>query len=276
MGWYDNSTKWALNRNNNDYSLKKNRSSRSQPQLMLRWAMMVILQLATGLLSPTQRLSCVVVSSTPTIGREWWQKWWPIDCGCSPSWDTAPTAYQPTLNTKPLRTSTDRIKEAGGGSRPPPTAGSGGPETGGCGDRARWGASCGQFHGRGQFWGRGGMGPGSQLKFQGACKGLKGHVYDCLANGSRMADMYTKTTQDVAIYMGSTCKSGMDIHRAIDNLKIICNAKNPEPSMPNSIGIYEVFGPNSPPPWTLRRPNFSSSGPQMHTSSSPRPWITSS
>jgi len=34
-----------------------------------------------------------------------------------------------------------------------------------------------------------------------------------------MADSYTKTTQAVGIYLGSTCKSGMDIRSAVENMK---------------------------------------------------------
>jgi len=68
------------------------------------------------------------------------------------------------------------------------------------------------------------------MKFQGACEGLKGHVYDCLTGGARMADLYTRTMQAIAIYMGSTCKSGMDVHHAIENLKRPTIALPPDPS----------------------------------------------
>jgi len=34
-----------------------------------------------------------------------------------------------------------------------------------------------------------------------------------------MADAYTMTTQAVGIFLGSTCKSGMDIRSAVENMK---------------------------------------------------------
>jgi len=42
---------------------------------------------------------------------------------------------------------------------------------------------------------------------------------------------------------------------------IICNDKKSKAGTQFYIGIYMVLGPNSPPPWTLKGPNFSSNGP---------------
>jgi len=104
-------------------------------------------------------------------------------------------------------------------------------EGGGCSAGHGW------FRGQGQFQGKGsGMAPGGQIKFQGACKGLKGHVYNCLTNGVRMVDLYTKMTQAIAIYMGSTCKSGMDVHSAIKNLKRPTISLLPNPSIKATAG----------------------------------------
>ncbi len=87
----------------------------------------------------------------------------------------------------------------------------------------------GCFRGRGRYrGGRGGQasrgsqaGYGSSLKFTGACEGLKGLIYDCntdRATGMKPADTYVRTTQALSVYMGSTCKNGMDIKSSIDHM----------------------------------------------------------
>ena len=56
------------------------------------------------------------------------------------------------------------------------------------------------------------------VKFDGKCDDLKGHIYDC--SGSKQADLFAKTTREIAIYVGSTYKPGGDISFAVDNLEL--------------------------------------------------------
>jgi len=47
-------------------------------------------------------------------------------------------------------------------------------------------------------------------------------IYDCnndRATGMRPADTYIRTTQALSIYMGSTCKNGMDVKSTIDHMQ---------------------------------------------------------
>jgi len=56
----------------------------------------------------------------------------------------------------------------------------------------------------------------------GACEGLKGMIYDCnndQATSMKPANTYVQTTQALSIYMGSTCKNGMDIKSLIDHMQ---------------------------------------------------------
>jgi len=85
-----------------------------------------------------------------------------------------------------------------------------------------------QFRGRGQYCGGHGQARGSQagyrssLKFMGTCEGLKGMVYNCnndCATGMKLANTYIQTTQALSIYIGSTCKNGMDINSSIDHMQ---------------------------------------------------------
>ena len=43
-----------------------------------------------------------------------------------------------------------------------------------------------------------------QLKFEGKCAELKGCIYDC--TDSKQADVFTKTTKEIANYVGTTYK----------------------------------------------------------------------
>ena len=56
-----------------------------------------------------------------------------------------------------------------------------------------------------------------QPKFEGQCDELKGFIYDCL--DPHQADMYAKTTKEIAEYAGWTCKHGANICKAIESLK---------------------------------------------------------
>jgi hypothetical protein len=55
-----------------------------------------------------------------------------------------------------------------------------------------------------------------QTKFEGKCSELKGHIYDCA--DSRQADIFTKTTQEVAEYVGRTYKYGSNVRLAVEKL----------------------------------------------------------
>ncbi len=54
-------------------------------------------------------------------------------------------------------------------------------------------------------------------RFEGICKDLNGRTYDC-SDPRQAADMYTKTTKEVAEYVGRTYKYGADIKLAIETL----------------------------------------------------------
>ena len=57
-----------------------------------------------------------------------------------------------------------------------------------------------------------------QPKFEGKCDELKGHVYDC--SDARQADLFIKTTKEVAEFVGRTYKYGGDIRLAVENLQV--------------------------------------------------------
>jgi len=56
-----------------------------------------------------------------------------------------------------------------------------------------------------------------QVKFEGKCDALKGHIYDCSSDG-RFADMYAKTTLEIAEYVGRTYSTEMRI--AVETLRM--------------------------------------------------------
>ena len=57
-----------------------------------------------------------------------------------------------------------------------------------------------------------------QPKFEGKCDKLKGFIYNC--SDSWQADIYMKTTKEIAEYVGRTYKFGSDYARlAIENLQ---------------------------------------------------------
>jgi hypothetical protein len=58
----------------------------------------------------------------------------------------------------------------------------------------------------------------TKTAFEGKCDELKGHIYDC-TNSSKAADMYTKTTREIAEYIGRTIKHSVDIVKGIESLK---------------------------------------------------------
>jgi hypothetical protein len=56
-----------------------------------------------------------------------------------------------------------------------------------------------------------------QPRIEGKCVDLKGFIYDC--SDSKQADIFTKTTKEVAEYVGRTYKYGCDARLAIENLE---------------------------------------------------------
>ena len=69
-------------------------------------------------------------------------------------------------------------------------------------------------------------GPGQQAKgfapcvpkFEGKCADLKGHIYDC--SDVRHSDLYTKTTKEIAEYVGRTYKYAGDLRLAVKILEM--------------------------------------------------------
>ena len=56
-----------------------------------------------------------------------------------------------------------------------------------------------------------------QARFNGRCEELIGNIYDC--TDIRQADQYTKTTKEIAEYIGRNYKYGMGTRLAIENLQ---------------------------------------------------------
>ena len=67
-----------------------------------------------------------------------------------------------------------------------------------------------------------------QPKFEGKCDELKGHVYHC-SDDARQADLFIKTTKEVAEFVGRTCKYGGNIQLAVENLQVPSIAEPYEP-----------------------------------------------
>jgi hypothetical protein len=55
-----------------------------------------------------------------------------------------------------------------------------------------------------------------QVKFEGRSDAMKGHVYDC--NDAKQSDQFTKTTKELADYIGRTYKYGGDMRQAVLSL----------------------------------------------------------
>eukprot|EP00978_Attheya_sp_CCMP212_P037182 scaffold173708_cov61-Attheya_sp.AAC.1 len=56
-------------------------------------------------------------------------------------------------------------------------------------------------------------------KFKGECKELKGHIYD-YSDAKRQSDMFHKTTEEIADYVGRTYWCRHDVRLAVKNLKL--------------------------------------------------------
>jgi hypothetical protein len=66
-----------------------------------------------------------------------------------------------------------------------------------------------------------------QPKFEGKCADLKGHIYDY--SNARQADLYAKTTKDIAEYVGKEYRYSGDVRRAVTRLE---RPAIPEPADP--------------------------------------------
>jgi hypothetical protein len=55
-------------------------------------------------------------------------------------------------------------------------------------------------------------------KFEGKCTDLKGHIYDC--SDVRQSDQYTRTTKEIAEYVGRTFTYGGDARLSVENLAL--------------------------------------------------------
>jgi hypothetical protein len=55
-------------------------------------------------------------------------------------------------------------------------------------------------------------------KFTGRCKDIEGHVYDLC--GTQQADQYTRTTEEIALYVAKEYKNGGDIGMAVKTLTV--------------------------------------------------------
>ena len=66
-----------------------------------------------------------------------------------------------------------------------------------------------------------------QTKFEGKCIELKGSIYD--ASDTRQADIFAKTTKEIAEYVGHTYKYGSDTRLSIENME---KTVIPEPTDP--------------------------------------------
>jgi len=66
-----------------------------------------------------------------------------------------------------------------------------------------------------------------QAKFEGRIDSLKGHIYDCA--DSRQADLYVKTTREIAVYVATALRNGNDVKTAIETMTI------PKMNLPNDL-----------------------------------------
>ena len=57
----------------------------------------------------------------------------------------------------------------------------------------------------------------ASTKFESKCEDLKGSIYDC--SDAKQADVFVKTTKDIAAYAGRTMKFGGDMRIAIERLE---------------------------------------------------------
>lgn len=73
-------------------------------------------------------------------------------------------------------------------------------------------------------------------KFEGKCDDLKGYIYDCA--DAKQADAYTKTTKEIAEYVGRTYKYGSDARRSIEKLTTVTIERPADP--PDNAGRTDI------------------------------------
>jgi hypothetical protein len=78
-----------------------------------------------------------------------------------------------------------------------------------------------------------------QPKFEGKCADLKGHIYDC--TDSRQADIFTKTTKEIAEYVGTSYKYGSDTRLAVYSLKATVLEKPDPPEDADDEGDKRIW-----------------------------------
>ena len=58
----------------------------------------------------------------------------------------------------------------------------------------------------------------NRTRFEGRCDALKGYVYDTTGSKQQQTELYIKTTEEIAGYVGKTYDNGRDIRRAVEKL----------------------------------------------------------
>jgi len=82
--------------------------------------------------------------------------------------------------------------------------------------------------------------PPRQPKFEGKCDGLKGHIYDC--SDARQSDLYTKTTKEIAEYVGRTFTHyGGDVRLAVENLEVPTFVEPTDPPVEATLTQREIW-----------------------------------
>ena len=77
--------------------------------------------------------------------------------------------------------------------------------------------------------------PPRQFKFEGSCEELKGHIFDC--SGYDQSDVFVKTQEQIAIYVGRTYTNGGAVMKAVETLEI---TKVRMPPAPEGYGTEQV------------------------------------
>lgn len=71
--------------------------------------------------------------------------------------------------------------------------------------------------------------PIREAKFEGRCRELQGHIYDC--SDSLQADRYTKSTKELAEHVGRTYRYGDDMRIVIERMVDITIAPPADPKV---------------------------------------------
>ena len=81
-----------------------------------------------------------------------------------------------------------------------------------------------------------------QPKFEGKCDDLKGYIYYC--SDARQADLFAKTTKEIAEYVGRTYKYGGDIRLVVENLALPTLAVPDDPPDGASRTVQQIWEKN--------------------------------